>query len=44
MNSAQNKASLAYISGPSLAYIFKSCIDAEIFPNEWKIAKVIPLF
>ena len=32
------------IVGPSLAYIFKSCIDAEIFPNEWKIAKVIPLF
>ena len=31
------------IVGPSLAYIFKSCIDAEIFPNEWKIAK-IPLF
>ena len=22
------------IVGPSLAYIFKSCIDAEIFPNE----------
>ena len=32
------------IVGPSLAYIFKSCIDAKIFPNEWKIAKVIPLF
>ena len=32
------------IVGPSLAYIFKSCIGAEIFPNEWKIAKVIPLF
>ena len=32
------------IVGPSLAYIFKSCIDAEIFPNEWKIAKVTPLF
>ena len=31
------------IVGPSLAYIFKSCIDAEIFPNEWKIAKVTPL-
>ena len=29
------------IVGPSLAYIFKSCIDAEIFPNEWKIAKRI---
>ena len=28
----------------SVDYIFKSCIDAEIFPNEWKIAKVIPLF
>ena len=28
------------IVGPSLAYIFKSCINAEIFPNEWKIAKV----
>ena len=32
------------IVGPSLAYIFKSCVDAEIFPNEWKIAKVTPLF
>ena len=32
------------IVGPSLAYIFKCCIDAEIFPNEWKIAKVTPLF
>ena len=32
------------IIGPSLAYIFKSCIDAEIFPNEWKIAKVTPVF
>ena len=32
------------IVGPSLAYIFKSCIDAEIFPNEWKISKVTPLF
>ena len=32
------------IVGPSLAYILKSCIDAEIFPNEWKIAKVTPLF
>ena len=32
------------IVGPSLAYIFKSCMDAEIFPNEWKIAKVTPLF
>ena len=29
---------------PSLAYIFKSSIDTEIFPNEWKIAKVTPLF
>ena len=29
------------IVGPS---IFKSCINAEIFPNEWKIAKVTPLF
>ena len=28
----------------SLAYIFKSCMDAEIFSNEWKIAKVTPLF
>ena len=28
------------IVGLSLAYIFESCIDAEIFPNEWKIAKV----
>jgi len=32
------------IVGPSLAYICKSCINAEIFPNEWKIAKVTPLF
>ena len=32
------------IVGPSLAFNFKSCIDAEIFPNEWKIAKVTPLF
>ena len=32
------------IVGPSLAFIFKCCIDAEIFPNEWKIAKVTPLF
>jgi len=32
------------IVGPSLAYIFKSCINAEIFPNKWKIAKVTPLF
>ena len=32
------------IVGPSLPYIFKSCIDAEIFPNEGKIAKLIPLF
>ena len=32
------------IVGPSLAHIFKSCIDAEIFPNQWKIAKVTPLF
>ena len=32
------------IVGPSLAYIFKSCIEAEIFPNKWKIAKVTPLF
>ena len=32
------------IVGPSLVYIFKSCLDAEIFPNEWKIAKVTPLF
>ena len=32
------------IVGPSLAYILKSCINAEIFPNEWKIAKVTPLF
>ena len=31
------------IVGPSLAYIFKSWIDAEIFPNEWKIANVSPL-
>jgi len=26
------------IVGPSLAYIFKSCIEAEIVPNERKIA------
>ena len=32
------------IVGPFLAYTFKSCIDAEIFPNEWEIAKVAPLF
>ena len=32
------------IVGPSLAHIFKSSIDAEIFPNEWKIAKVTPMF
>ena len=32
------------IVGSSLAYIFKSCIDTEIYPNEWKIAKVTPLF
>ena len=25
------------IVGSSLAYIFKSCLDTEIFPNEWKI-------
>ena len=30
--------------GPSLACIFKSCINTEIFPNERKIAKVTPLF
>ena len=30
--------------GPSSAYMFKSCIDAEVFPNEWKITKVTPLF
>ena len=38
------KLSSSIVAGPSLAYIFKSCIDAEIFPNEWKIAKVTPLF
>ena len=32
------------IVGPSLAYIFMRCIDAEIFPDEGKIAKVTPLF
>ena len=32
------------IFGPSLAYNCKSCIDAEIFPNEWKIVNVTPLF
>jgi len=32
------------IVGSSLAYIFKSCIDAEIFSDERKIAKVTPLF
>ena len=26
------------IVGPSLAYIVKSCIDAGVFLNEWKIA------
>ena len=32
------------IVGSSLAYIFKSCIYAGIFPSEWKIAKVTPMF
>ena len=32
------------IVGSSLAYIFKSCIYAGIFPGEWKIAKVTPMF
>jgi len=27
-----------------LEHIFNSGIDAETFPNEWKIAKVTPLF
>ena len=32
------------IVGPSLTYIFKSCRDAAIFPNEWEFSKVTPLF
>ena len=32
------------IVGSYTAYIVKSCIDTEIFPNEWKIAEVTPLF
>ena len=32
------------IVGPSLAYIFKICIYAGIFPSEWKIAKVTAMF
>ena len=30
--------------GPSLTEIFDSCIDTENFPDEWKIAKVTPIF
>ena len=32
------------IVGPSLAYIFMRCIDAQIFPDGWKITNVTPLF
>ena len=32
------------IIGPSLTEIFDSCIDTGTFPNEWKIAKVTPIF
>ena len=29
---------------PSLTEIFNSCIDTGTFPDEWKIAKVTPIF
>ena len=32
------------IIGPSLTEIFNSCIDTGTFPDEWKIAKVTPIF
>ena len=32
------------IIGPSLTKIFNSCIETETFPDEWKIAKVTPIF
>ena len=32
------------IIGPSLTKIFNSCIKTETFPDEWKIAKVTPIF
>ena len=33
------------VIGPSLTEIFNSCVDAETFPHEWKIAKVTaPIF
>ena len=32
------------IVGPSLTSIFKSSIDNGIFPSEWKVAKVTPIF
>ena len=34
----------SHIVAPSLTKIFKSCIEQGIFPNEWKIAKVTPIF
>ena len=34
----------ADIVGPSLANIFRCSIDTCIFPREWKLAKVIPIF
>ena len=32
------------IIGPSLTKIFNTCIETETFPDEWKIAKVTPIF
>ena len=32
------------IVGPSLTSIFKSSIDNGIFPSEWKVEKVTPIF
>ena len=32
------------IVGPSLTSVFKSSIDNGIFPSEWKVAKVTPIF
>ena len=32
------------IIGPSLTKIFNSCTETETFPDEWKIAKVTPIF
>lgn len=34
----------ASIVGPSLSGIFKCSIETTIFPNEWKLAKVSPVF